>query len=46
MRVRLNITNSFIKYFKPKKKNKEFGRDVAEIMTSVRTITMITKDKL
>lgn len=47
MRVRLNITNSFINILNQrKKKNKEFGRDVAQIMTSVRTITMITKDKL
>ena len=42
---RLNITNSVIKYVKPKK-NKEFGRDIAQIMTSVRSITIITKDKL
>ena len=46
MRVRLNITNSFIKYVKLKNKNKEFGRDIAQIMTSVRSITMIIKDEL
>lgn len=46
MRVRLNITNSFTKYVKLKNKNKEFGRDIAQIMTSVRSITMIIKDEL
>ena len=29
-----------------KNKNKEFGRDIAQIMTSVRSITIIRKDKL